>query len=109
MADERTGSWEKKNGGPGDEVRRRWRSAEQVEEELAEEPRGLLGLGGLPVVQMMGERGERVLREMKGVDWTGTEGQEGWEVEWLGPGSGSGCVGGQGELGGEECHRVTPH
>ncbi len=109
MADERTGSWEKKNGGLGDEVRRRWKSAAQVEEELAEEQQGLLGLGGQPVVQMMGERGERVGGEMKGVDWTGTEGQEGWEVELLGPESGSGGVGGQGELGEEECHRVTPH
>lgn len=77
----RTGSWEKKNGGLGDEVRLRWRSAEQVEGELAEEQQGLgLGLGGQPVVQMMGEKVERVEEEMKGVDWTGTEGQEGWEV-----------------------------
>lgn len=81
MAYERTGSWEKKNGGLGEEVRRRWRSAEQVEEELVEEQQGLLGLGGQPAVPMMGEREERVLGEMKGVDWTGTEGQEGWEVE----------------------------
>lgn len=52
VANERTGSWEKKNGGLGDEVRRRWRSVEEVEEELAEEQRGLLGLGVQPVVQM---------------------------------------------------------
>lgn len=109
MADERTGSWEKKNGGLGDEVKRRWRSAEQVEEELAEEQQGLLGLGGQLVAQMKGERGVRVGGEMKGVDWTGTEGQEGSEVELLGPELGSGCAGGQGELGAEECNRVTPH
>lgn len=46
---------------------------------------------------------------MKGVDWAGTEGQEGWEVELLGPELGSGDAGGQGELREEECHRVTPH
>ncbi|KAK9513997.1 hypothetical protein VZT92_027489 [Zoarces viviparus] len=109
VADERTGSWEKKNGGPGDEVRRHWTLVEQVEEELAEEQQGLLWLGGQPVVQMMGEREERVLGEMKGVDWTGTEGQEGWEVGLMGPESGSGGAGGQWELGEEECHRVPPH
>lgn len=59
---------------------------EQVEEELAEEQLGLLGLGGQPVVPMMGEREEWVLGEMKGVDWTRTERQEGWGVELLGPG-----------------------
>lgn len=109
MADERTGSWEKKNGGLGDEVRWRWRSVEQVQEELGEEQQGLVGLEGQSVVQMTGERGERVEGEMKGVDWTGTEGQEGWEVELLVPELGSGGVGGQRELGEEECHRVTPH
>lgn len=77
MADERKGSWEKKNGGLGDEVKRCWRSVEQVEEELGEEQQGLLGLGGQGVVQMMGERGEKVGGEMMRVDWTGTVGQEG--------------------------------
>lgn len=52
VADERTGSWEKKNGGLGDEVRRRWWSVEWVQEELAEEQQDLLGLGGQLVVQM---------------------------------------------------------
>lgn len=109
MADERTGSWEKKNGGAGDEVRRHWTLVEQVEEELTEEQQGLLGLGGQPVVQMMGEGEERVLGEMKGVDWTGTEGQEGWEVELLGQGSGFGGAGGRWERREEECHRASPH
>lgn len=81
----------------------------QVEEELAEERQGLLGLGGQLVMQMMGERGERVLGEMKGVDWTGTEGQEGWVVELLGADSGSEGAGGQAELGEEECHRLKSH
>ena len=83
-----------------------------MEEELAEEQKGLLGLpglGGQRVVQMKGEKGVRVGGAMKGVDWTRTEGQEGWEVELLGPGSGSGGVEGQRELGEEEYHRVTPH
>lgn len=109
MADERTGSWEKKNGGLGDEVRRCWRSVERVEEELAEEQQGLPGLVGQLVAQMKGERGVRLGGEMKGVDWTGIEGLAGSEVELLGPDLGSGCVGGRGELGAEECNRVTPH
>lgn len=109
MADERTGSWEKKNGGLGDEARRRWRSAEQVEEELGVERKGLRGLGGLQVVQMKSERGVRMGGEMKGVDWTGTVGQEGWEVELPEPGRGSGGVEGQEEPGEEGCHRATPH
>lgn len=108
VADERTGSWEKKNVGLGDEVRQRWRSAVQVEEELAEEQRDLKELGGQPVVQMQGERGARVGGEMKEVDWTGTEGQEHWEVELPGPGLDLGDVEGQGELGEAECHRLTP-
>lgn len=108
-ADERTGSWEKRNGGLGDEVRRHWRLVEQVEEEQAEVQQGLLGLGVQPVVQMMGEKGERVEGVMQGVDWTETEGQEGWEVELPVPELDSGGVGGQQELGEEECHRVTPH
>ncbi len=109
VADERTRSWEKKNGGLDDEVRLRWRSVEQVEEELVEEQQGLLGLGEQPVVQMKGEKEERVGGEMKGVDLTGIEGQVGWEVESLVPELGSGGAGGQRELGAEECHRVTPH
>lgn len=82
---------------------------EQVEEEQAEVQQGLLGLGVQPVVQMMGEKGERVEGVMQGVDWTETEGQEGWEVELPVPELDSGGVGGQQELGEEECHRVTPH
>ena len=111
MADERTGSWEKKNGGLDDGVRRHWRSVEQVEVEveLAEEQWGLPGLGGQPGGQMMREMGERVGGEMMGVDWTGTEGQEGWEVELLVPELGSGGAGVQREQGEEECHRVIPH
>lgn len=111
VADERTGSWEKKNGGLGDGVRWRWRSVEQVEVEveLAEEQWGLPGLEGQPGVQMMCEMGERVGGEMKRVDWTGTEGQEGWEVELLMPELGSGGAGGQRAQGEEECHRVIPH
>lgn len=109
MADERTGRWGKRNGGLGDGVRRRWRSAEQAEEEPEEERRGLLGLAGQPEVQMMGERGEKVGGEMTGVDWTGTEGQEGWEVGLPVPESGSGGAGGQRAPGEEECHRGRPH
>lgn len=37
VADERTGSWEKKNGELGDEVRQHWRLVGQVEEEPVEE------------------------------------------------------------------------
>ena len=77
VADERTGSWEKKNGGLGDEERRHWRLVEQAEEEPAEEQQGLLGLRGQPVEQMKGEKGEKVGGEMKGVDLTGTVGREG--------------------------------
>lgn len=109
VADERTGSWEKKNVGLGDEVRQRWRSAVQVEEEPAEEQRDLKELGGQPAVQMQGERGARVGGGMKEVDWTGTEGQERWEVESLGPGLDLGDAEGQGELGEVEYHRLTPH
>lgn len=98
-----------KNGGLGDEVRRHWRSAEQVEEELAEEQLSLLGLGGQAAGQMMGERGEKVGGEMKRVDWTGNEGQEGWEVESLVPELGFEGAGVQQELVEEECHKVTPH
>lgn len=58
---------------------------------------------------MKGERGERVGEERKEVDLTRTEGQEGWAVEILGPGLGSGVVVGQEELGEEEYHRVTLH
>lgn len=109
VADERTRSWGKKNGGLGDEGKWCWRSAEQVEVELAEERWGLPGLGVQPVEQMKGEREVRVQGQMKGVDWTGTVEQEGWEVELLGPVWGSGGAGVQVELGEAGCHRVTPH
>lgn len=109
MADERTRSWEKKNGGLGDGVRRHWRSAERVEQELVEEQLGLLGLRGQAVVQMMGEREEKVGGEMKRVDWTGTEEQEDWEVELLALELSFGGAAGQQELVEEECHRLTLH
>lgn len=109
VLDERARSWEMKNGALGDEGRKQgWRTGEQVEEELAEEQRDLLGLGGQPLVQMQGEREVKEGGEWKEVGWRGTVGQEGWEVELRGRGLGSGGVVDQGELG-EGCHRVTPH
>lgn len=87
-------------------MRRRWRSEEQVEKEPAEERQGLMGqLAG----QTKGERAEKMGGGMKGADWTGTAGQEGWEVELPGPGLGSEGAGGQVELEEEACHKVTPH
>lgn len=66
-----------------------------------EERQGLSGLGGQLVVQMKSERRVKVGGETKVVDLTGTEGQEGWEVELLGPALGSGVAEGQWELGEE--------
>lgn len=109
MADERTRRWEKRNWGLGDEVKQHLRSVEQVEEELAGEQLGLLGLEGQVVVQMMGEREEKVGGERRRVDWRVSEGQEGWVVELLALELGFEGVAGQQELVEEECHRLTLH
>lgn len=77
VANERTESWEKKNGGQGDELRQRWKSADQAEEVLEAEQKGLPGLRGQSVEQMKGERGVKVGGEMKEVDWTRTAGRGG--------------------------------
>lgn len=112
MEDGRRGSWEKKNEGLGDEVMWRWRLVGQVGEEEAlvvVEQQGLMGLWGLLVEQMMGEKVERVGGEMQEVDLTEAGGQEGWEVELQEPKLDSEGVGDQVVLEEEECHRVQPH
>lgn len=77
VANEWTESWGRKNGGQGDELKRRWKSADQAEEVPEAEQKGLPGLRGQPVEQTKGERGEKVGGEMMEVDWTGTVGRGG--------------------------------
>lgn len=46
---------------------------------------------------------------MTGVDWAGTEGQEGWEVELMAAWTGSGDAGEEAEAEERECRKATPH
>lgn len=73
MADERTGSWEKKNEGQGDEVMGCWRWADQVE---VEPVKGQLGQSEQQMGQKTDERVGKRGREKKSVDWRGIVVQE---------------------------------
>lgn len=101
---------EKKTEGPGDEECWRWRSEEQVEEELlVEEQQGRPGLGGQRIAPMTGERGVKVGGWMKEEDWIRTVERGGWEVGSLKSGLGSEGAGVRVEPRGEGCCRGIPH